>query len=50
MPASGAKGAPKCPGELKDDTSTAREEKQVCDSSTFFFLTNLRFLGGEHAH
>ncbi|KAK4756135.1 hypothetical protein SAY87_009892 [Trapa incisa] len=29
MPAAGSKGAPKNPGELKDDTSSAREEKQL---------------------
>lgn len=29
MPAAGSKGAPKNPGELKDDTSSSREEKQV---------------------
>ncbi|XP_040986711.1 DNA-(apurinic or apyrimidinic site) endonuclease isoform X4 [Juglans microcarpa x Juglans regia] len=29
MPAGGSKGAPKNPGELKDDTSSAREEKQI---------------------
>ena len=28
-PAAGSKGAPKNPGELKDDTSSSREEKQV---------------------
>ncbi|KAF8408358.1 hypothetical protein HHK36_007507 [Tetracentron sinense] len=28
MPAAGSKGAPKSPGELKDDTSSSREEKQ----------------------
>lgn len=45
MPAAGAKGAPKCPGELKDDTSSAREEKQVCDSSTFIFLDKFKIFG-----
>lgn len=29
MPAAGSKGAPKNPGELKDDTSSSRDEKQV---------------------
>ncbi|KAK5777181.1 Exodeoxyribonuclease [Gossypium arboreum] len=29
MPAAGSKGAPKKPGELKDDTSSSREEKQI---------------------
>ncbi|GMY15018.1 DNA-(apurinic or apyrimidinic site) lyase [Fagus crenata] len=29
MPAAGSKGAPKNPGELKDDTSSSREEKQI---------------------
>ncbi|KAI4329516.1 hypothetical protein MLD38_027897 [Melastoma candidum] len=29
MPAAGAKGAPKNPGELKDDTTSSREEKQM---------------------
>lgn len=29
MPAAGAKGAPKNPRELKDDTSASRDEKQV---------------------
>ncbi|XP_057970423.1 DNA-(apurinic or apyrimidinic site) endonuclease [Malania oleifera] len=29
MPAAGSKGAPKRPGELKDDTSSSREEKQI---------------------
>ncbi|KAJ4775116.1 DNA-(apurinic or apyrimidinic site) lyase [Rhynchospora pubera] len=29
IPAAGAKGAPKNPGELKDDTSASREEKQI---------------------
>ncbi|CAL9763784.1 unnamed protein product [Musa acuminata subsp. burmannicoides] len=29
MPAAGSKGAPKNPNELKDDTSSSREEKQV---------------------
>ena len=29
IPAAGSKDAPKNPGELKDDTSSAREEKQV---------------------
>ncbi|WOL11298.1 DNA-(apurinic or apyrimidinic site) lyase [Canna indica] len=29
MPAAGSKGAPKNPSELKDDTSSSREEKQV---------------------
>lgn len=29
IPAAGAKGAPKNPGELKDDTSASREEKLV---------------------
>ncbi|KAG1331362.1 DNA-(apurinic or apyrimidinic site) lyase [Cocos nucifera] len=29
MPAAGSKGAPKNPGELKDDTSSSRGEKQV---------------------
>lgn len=29
MPAAGAKGTPKNQGELKDDTSSSREEKQV---------------------
>lgn len=29
MPAAGPKGAPKNPRELKDDTSSSREEKQV---------------------
>ncbi len=28
MPAAGSKGAPKNPGEFKDDTSSSREEKQ----------------------
>ena len=32
MPAAGSKGAPKNPGELKDDTSSSREEKQVYNS------------------
>ncbi len=35
MPAAGSKGAPKNPGELKDDTSSSREEKQV----TFVLIT-----------
>ncbi|KAF5183977.1 DNA-(apurinic or apyrimidinic site) lyase [Thalictrum thalictroides] len=29
MPAAGSKGSPKNPGELKDDTSSSREEKQT---------------------
>ena len=29
MPAAGSKGAPKNPSELKDDTSSSRQEKQV---------------------
>ncbi|CAL5375154.1 unnamed protein product [Camellia sinensis] len=29
MPAAGSKGAPKNPGELKDDTNASREEKQI---------------------
>ncbi|XP_020107635.1 DNA-(apurinic or apyrimidinic site) lyase isoform X1 [Ananas comosus] len=29
LPAAGSKGGPKNPGELKDDTSASREEKQV---------------------
>ena len=29
MPAAGSKGAPKNPRELKDDTSSSRDEKQV---------------------
>lgn len=29
MPAAGSKGTPKNPGELKDDTSSSREEKQI---------------------
>lgn len=29
MPAAGSKGAPKNPRELKDDTSSSREEKLV---------------------
>ena len=29
MPAAGLKGAPKNPSELKDDTSSSRDEKQV---------------------
>lgn len=29
MPAAGSKGMPKNPGEVKDDTSSSREEKQV---------------------
>ena len=29
MPAAGLRGAPKNPGELKDDTNSSREEKQV---------------------
>ncbi|CAN6585485.1 unnamed protein product [Malus baccata var. baccata] len=29
MPAAGSKGGPKNPGELKDDTSSSREEKQI---------------------
>ncbi|GJN13406.1 hypothetical protein PR202_gb00102 [Eleusine coracana subsp. coracana] len=29
MPAAGSKGAPKNPSELKDDTSSSRDEKQV---------------------
>ncbi|XP_058093825.1 DNA-(apurinic or apyrimidinic site) endonuclease isoform X2 [Magnolia sinica] len=29
MPAAGSKGTPKNPGELKDDTSSSREEKQM---------------------
>ncbi|PON45653.1 AP endonuclease [Parasponia andersonii] len=29
IPAAGSKGAPKNPGELKDDTGSAREEKQI---------------------
>ena len=29
MPAAGSKGAPKRPGELKDDTNASREEKQI---------------------
>jgi len=29
MPAAGAKGASKVQGEIKDDTSAAREEKKV---------------------
>ncbi|KAK9995560.1 hypothetical protein SO802_020246 [Lithocarpus litseifolius] len=29
MPAASSKGAPKNPGELKDDTSSSREEKQI---------------------
>ncbi|KAI6682762.1 hypothetical protein NL676_028675 [Syzygium grande] len=29
MPAAGSKGAPKNPGELKDDTSSSREEKKI---------------------
>lgn len=37
MPAAGSKGAPKKPGELKDDTSSSREEKQV----SFFSLATI---------
>ncbi|WCJ36193.1 DNA-(apurinic or apyrimidinic site) endonuclease [Euphorbia peplus] len=29
MPAAGSKGAPKNPGQLKDDTSSSRDEKQI---------------------
>ncbi|KAL6177570.1 hypothetical protein ACLB2K_049096 [Fragaria x ananassa] len=29
MPAAGSKGAPKRPGELKDDTGSSRDEKQI---------------------
>jgi len=29
MPAAGSKGAPKNPRELKDDTSSSRDEKQI---------------------
>lgn len=29
MPAAGSKGAPKNPSELKDDTTSSRDEKQV---------------------
>ncbi|OEL22487.1 hypothetical protein BAE44_0016494 [Dichanthelium oligosanthes] len=31
MPAAGSKGAPKNPSELKDDTSSSRDEKQVSE-------------------
>ncbi|XP_039020009.1 transcription factor AIG1-like [Hibiscus syriacus] len=31
MSAAGSKGAPKVPGELKDDTSSSREEKQLIE-------------------
>lgn len=39
MPAAGAKGTPKNQGELKDDTSSSREEKQVA-----FYFDNQVFL------
>ena len=38
MPATGSKGAPKNPRELKDDTSSSREEKQVMRYSWFHLL------------
>ncbi|TXG51347.1 hypothetical protein EZV62_023871 [Acer yangbiense] len=34
MPAAGSKGAPKNPGELKDDTGPSREEKRVTNYAT----------------
>lgn len=38
MPAAGSKGGPKNPGELKDDTSSSREEKKVW----YFYELRLR--------
>ena len=35
MPAAGSKGAPKNPRELKDDTSSSRDEKQVSQQPAF---------------
>lgn len=42
MPAAGSKGAPKNPGELKDDTSSAREEKQVKNFLSFWYVYKLK--------
>lgn len=40
MPAAGSKGGTKNSGEIKDDTNSSREEKQV----TFVYITILRKL------
>ncbi|KAK6924733.1 Endonuclease/exonuclease/phosphatase [Dillenia turbinata] len=55
MPAAGSKGVPKCPGELKDDTSSAREEKQIlmraissppfADYRVWWSLSNSKYAG-----
>lgn len=39
MPAAGSKGAPKNPGELKDDTSSSRGEKQVSIALALFIFS-----------
>ena len=50
MPAAGSKGAAKNPGELKDDTSSSRDEKQVTiflllpSATNICFYRNLHFL------
>ncbi|KAK6920589.1 Endonuclease/exonuclease/phosphatase [Dillenia turbinata] len=42
MPAAGSKGAPKCPGELKDDTSAARVEKQITVFGGLLLIQSMR--------
>ncbi|MQL97244.1 hypothetical protein Taro_029937, partial [Colocasia esculenta] len=41
MPAAGSKGATKNPSELKDDTSSAREEKQIPSMQGLLYLLNV---------
>lgn len=44
MPAAGSKGAARNPSELKDDTSLAREEKQVPVGITWDYLESITCL------
>uniref|UniRef100_U5FXN2 Uncharacterized protein n=1 Tax=Populus trichocarpa TaxID=3694 RepID=U5FXN2_POPTR len=46
MPAAGSKGAPKNPGEIKDDTSSSREEKQFPVHKFIYSFTHLGLLTG----
>ncbi|CAI0548248.1 unnamed protein product [Linum tenue] len=47
MPAAGSKGTPKNPGELKDDTSSSREEKKVNFIALSPYVSYLSLLLGE---
>lgn len=43
IPAAGAKGTPRNPGELKDDTTASREEKQVISQTSKILCISLNF-------